>query len=458
MVKKYSENFLKKSARRNSISEGIFASIKTHLGDNFVQPFAIALNASSSVVALLTSVAGLLWPFSQIYGSKLMQKQSRKKITLSMSILRSFFWLSLIVLAILSYKNKISWLLPALLLIFYGIYNLVAGIAYPSWFSWMGDIIDENHRGRWFSKRDLIIGFSGAAALIFASLFLDFFKNKGFVLIGFSILFFLAFVFRILSCYFLNKQYEPKLKIKDTNYFSFAQFLKRAPKTNFGKFTLFRAMMAFATTISTALLAVYLLRYLEFNYLTYMIIVFGASVFSFFALELWGKFADKYGNYKILIITTFFIPIISLLWILHPSPIYLFFVPSLLNHVVAVGFNLATNNFIYDNVSKQKRGGAISYYNILQGIGVFFGSVLAAFLIKYLNTKIISPIILIFLISTFVRMFVIAYWVPKLREVRKTQKFKGVQSFEKLIKKDFKPTIIQEIHQITSIGKYLHLK
>jgi len=312
MIKQNSGNILKRKARKYSISEGIFASIKTHLGDNFIQPFAIALNASNSMVAMLSSVSGLLWPFSQIYGSKLMKKYPRKKINNNLTLARSIFWISLIVLAVLSYKNLISWLLPTLLLVFYGIYNILAGLAYPAWFSWMGDLIDKKHRGRWFSKRNLIIGVAGVGALIVASLFLDFFKNKNFTLIGFAILFFFAFLSRLFSCYFLKKQYEPKIKIKKKNYFSFWQFLKKAPKTNFGKFSLFRAMISFSGTISSALLAVYLLRNLNFSYLTYVIIVFGAGFFSFFVMELWGKFADKYGNYKVIAITTLFIPIIPI--------------------------------------------------------------------------------------------------------------------------------------------------
>jgi len=133
-------------------------------------------------------------------------------------------------------------------------------------------------------------------------------------------------------------------------------------------------------------------------------------------------------------------------------------VPSLISHVSWVGFNLATNNFIYDNVNVQKRGIAVSYYNMLWGVGIFLGAGLSAILIKFLKTSFIEPIILIFIIASIINMLVVFYWIPKLREVRKTQKFKGMNSVEAIIKKDFKPTVIQELHQMTSMGKYLHLK
>jgi len=449
---------LKHQARKYSIAEGIFASAKTSVGDNYVQPFAIAINASNSVVALLSSVLGLFWSLSQIYGSKLMEKYSRKKINLTISLFRSLFWIFLIVLAILFYKNYAVLLLPALLLIFYGIYNILAGIAHPSWFSWIGDLVGERYRGRWFSKRDLIIGISGAITLIISALFMDFFRQKHAVIFGFMILFAAAFLFRMGSFYFLRKQYEPKIKISKKDYFSFWQFLKKAPKTNFGRFAIFRSMIAFSISISSSLLAVYLLKELQFGYFAYILIVFGAGFISFFIIEFWGKFADKYGNYRILVLTTLIIPIVPILWILNSSPIYLFFVPSLLSHISWVGFNLATNNFIYDNVHIKKRGVAVSYYNILWGIGVFFGSGIAALLIKYFSAIFTEPMFAIFMISALITMVIVFYWIPKLKEARKTEKFEGTKSIKNFMLKEGKSTIKEEIYQMINIGKYFHIK
>ena len=51
-----------------------------------------------------------------------------------------------------------------------------------------------------------------------------------------------------------------------------------------------------------------------------------------------------------------------------PSPVYLVFVPVLISGVVSAGFNIASNDFIYDNVRAEKRGLAVSYFNMLNGI------------------------------------------------------------------------------------------
>jgi len=447
---------LKSKARKYSIAQGIFASAKINTGDNYVQPFAIAINSKNYIVALLPAISGLLGPLSQIYGSKAMKKYSRKRIILTCYPLRLIFWVSLILLSILFYKNKLVPVLPAILLGLYAVYNILAGISYPAWFSWVGELVSKEYRGRWFSKRNLLMGIFGTGVLIASAAFLDIFKKRGSPTIGFAILFGFAFIFGLISLHYMRKQYEPKLKISKKDQLTFNEFLKKATKTNFGKFTLFRSMILFSSTISSSLLAVYLLRELQLSYLLYVIIVFGAGIVSFLSLEIWGKFADKYGNYAVIALTTIIIPLVPILWILLPSPIYLFFVPSLLNHLSWAGFNLSASNFIYDNVSQKKVGPAISYHNILAGSGVFLGSIVAAILIKFLPSLKLEPIQLIFIISSLACMLTVAYWIPKLREVRKTSKFEGAKSIKEMIEKEGEATLKEEFHQLMALGRYLH--
>jgi len=454
MVKKESIKELKHSARRHSIKEGIFASAKSSFGDRFISPFAIAINTSSSMVALLSSISGLLGPLSQMFGSKLIGKYSRKKIILKSVFFESLMWLPFIAIAILFYKGILTTTLPFLLLLAFAFYIILAHIGHPAWFSWMGDIVDDKFRGRWFSKRNLINGFIAAILAISASFFLDYFKENNWTMYGFIILFSLALIARLTCWKIFKKQYEPKIKIKKKDYFSFWNFIIQSPKNNFGKFSLFRASLAFAGSISAPLLVVYLLRYLEFSYKNYMIIILAGTIFSLLILNLWGKLTDKYGNYRILIITSIFIPLIPILWILSPSIIYLLLVPSLISGMSWAGFNLAAGNFIYDNVSPQKRGTAVSYYNMLNGIGIFLGAGLGALLIKFLDTEFLEPIFVIFIIGTIARILVVLIWVPKLKETRKTKRF-DTKAVKHILFKEAKPTLLEEAHEIASIKNYL---
>ncbi len=448
----------KHRARRHSIKEGIFASVKGAFGDYYISPFAIAINASNSLVAFLSSISGLLGPLTQILSSRLIEKHSRKKIILKSVFFESLMWLPLIIIAILFYKEILINTLPLLLLLSFSLYVILANIGTPAWFSWMGDIVDEKYRGRWFSKRNLIVGFISVVLAISASFFLNYFKKSNWTMIGFAILFFLAFIARIICWRIFKRQYEPKIKLKKSYYFSFFDFIKKAPKNNFGKFSIFRLLLSFSCHISSPLLVIYLLRYLKFDYTIYMIIILSSSLFSLIVLKIWGKFADRYGNYRVLGITTILIPIVPLLWILSPLPIYLILIPAFISGISWAGFNLAAGNFIYDNVSQQKRGLAVSYYNMFNGIGIFLGAGLGAILIKFLTVSFIEPLFLIFILGSIIRMIVVFWWLPKMKEIRKTKKFDSSKTLKNIIFKQAKPTLIEEAHEIMSIKKYLETK
>ncbi|MAG02800.1 hypothetical protein CMI42_05670 [Candidatus Pacearchaeota archaeon] len=447
----------KKKSRRHSITEGIFCSAKNSFGHHYVAPFAIAVNSSSSLVAMLSSVQGLLGPLSQLFGSRFPEKYSRKKIMLKTVFFESLMWLPFIAIAILFHKGILLQALPILVLFSFALYIIAGNLGYPAWFSWMGDIVEKKKRGRYFSKRNLLVGFVSVILAISAALLLDYFKKNSMLMQGFGILFFLALLSRLISWKIFHKQYEPKIKLKKGYYFSFWDFTISSTKNNFGRFTLFRFFFTLTTTISGALLAVYLLKHLNFSYTTYMIIIFSGTAFSLLVLEFWGKFIDKYGSYRALCIAAIMMPFVPILWILDSNPIYLIF-PSVINGIAWAGIHLSEKNFIYDNVSNQKRGLAVSYYNMFWGIGTFLGALTGAFLIKILDTNFIQPIILIFIIGAVARGISVIWWLPKMREIRKIRKFTISKAFEEIALKEAAPTINEEVSDIIHIKKYLNFK
>ena len=314
---------LKKQARKYSIKEGIFARTKFSLGNQFLSPFAIAINTSNPMVAMFSAFSGLLGPASQLKGSKLIGKYPRKNILLKAISFETLMWIPFIIIAILFAKGLFLNLLPFFLLFFFGLYVIFNNFGHPAWFSWMGDIVNKNKRGKYFAKRNLLLGMTGVVITIVAGMFLDYFKYKNLIMLGFIILFSLALIAEIFRMKSFKQQYEPKIKVKRADYFSFWDFLKEAPKTNFGKFSIFRLFFTLTGYISIPLISIYLLRELEFSYTLYTAIILSGAIFSLFFLELWGKFTDKYGNYQTLMVTTLILPVLPILWILHPSPIYL---------------------------------------------------------------------------------------------------------------------------------------
>jgi MFS family permease len=320
----------------------------------------------------------------------------------------------------------------------------------------MGDLVDDSHRGRWFAKRNFITGFVSVILAVVSSYFLDYFNSIGKQMYGFIILFFLAGVSRFYSGFCFKKQYEPRIIIKEEDNVSLSDFVLNLKKDNFGRFAFFRALLAFACSISAPLVAIYLIKELNFSYFVYMILIMSGTVYSLIFLEFWGKFSDKYGNFRTIAITSVFIPLVPILWVIYPNPLFLLFIASLVNGFAWSGFDLASSNFIYDNLSSGKRAQLLSYYHVLIGVGTFVGASISAILIKFIPFNFfIKPIILIFFLGSFVRMIVIYFFMGNLNEIRKTKKFTGANIFKRMFLKESFSTLKHEANQIMEIPKYV---
>ena len=55
-------------------------------------------------------------------------------------------------------------------------------------------------------------------------------------------------------------------------------------------------------------------------------------------------------------------------------------------------------------------------------------------------------------------MIAVGFFIPKLREIKHKQKFKGFKEFEHIVIKELKPTLIEDAHEIQSIKNYIKEK
>jgi MFS family permease len=455
------ERMEKERTMNVSIKEGAAASVMSGFTDSYVTPYALALNANNAQIGFLSSIPSLISPLSQIFGSRLMEKYSRKRIIAVSVALNALMWLPILALSLFFWKNIFPSNLPVILIIFYSLYAVFGAVAGPAWFSLLGDVVPEKIRGRYFGKRNKICGAIALIAAVTAAFILDFFKTKGLVLIGFSVLFLVACIARVISAYLFKKHYEPKFKLEKGYYFSFFQFMKKAPSNNFGKFVIYVSLMSLAVNIAGPFFTVYMLKDLGFSYTTFMLINISASIFSLLFMPIWGKFSDKYGNRELLRIGGFLVPLLPIAWLFSSSPLYLAVVPQLISGVAWSAFNLASGNFIYDSVTPQRRGICVAYFNLLNGIGVFVGASLGGLLAQYLNISFMNIFLFIFLISGIARLLVTILLLPRIKEVRKVSE---PRANPLLYIKEMKPVtsiahgIINDLRGIKGIAKKGFLK
>jgi MFS family permease len=433
MMKKEAEIKKKEATLKLSIKEGAATSVMGGAGEAYIVPYALALNANNVQVGFLSSFVGLFGSIAQIWGSKAVYNKKRKSIIFVSVTLQATMWLLIVALGLLVWKGYINGIAALVLILFYTLYAFSGNFAGPSWFSMMGDLVSKKGRGEYFSKRNKITGFVALTATLLAAFVLDYFRNRNIVLLGFAIIFLTASLARFVSAYMFSKHYDPPTNMKKESYFGFWQFVKKAPSNNFGKFVIYVALINLVTNFAGPFFAVYMLKELNFSYTLFTIINISGTVFTILSLSFWGKIGDKYGNRKLLTIGSFIIPFAPLFWVFSGNPWYLIFTAQLAAGLGWAAFNLAASNFIYDSVSRERRAICVAYYSILNGVGVFAGAIFGGLFAQYVHITFMNVLLLIFLISAIMRILVVWFFLPGIKEVREVPTVEDVNLLKHLI-------------------------
>ncbi|HLC73606.1 MFS transporter [Candidatus Pacearchaeota archaeon] len=405
----------KEHALKTSMKEGSTQSIGVNMSSGFLTPMLLAIGGNSFHIGILNSLNGLTDPLGEIAGSKLMEKHSRKKLWINAKVLVILLQFPVLALLYLYWKGLFISFLPWIMIALWGIFiPFIYGAGYVSWLSWLGDLVPPGRKGEFFASRNKLVGFVGLVTLLAAGFLLDLFKTKGYVLLGFSVLFGLAIVFRLSSAHYTSKIFNPYFRVRKQSYFSFSSFLKRYD--NYGKFSVFQAFFFFSIMLSAPFFAVRMLEDLHFSYITYTLVSLSSTVFYLLFTPLTGKFSDKYGNLKLIYLGSFLFPLIPLLWVVIENPLYLILIPGFISGLANASFIIGTTDFSYNSTSPQKRGFCFAYSALLIGFGTLVGSFIGGWIVEYSHISFINPMFFAFILSSAFMIFTALYFLPKLRE------------------------------------------
>jgi len=404
----------KKHALDLSIKEAAVANAAGGFGGSQITPYALALGSNSFHIGLLSAISGLFGPLAQLYGSKLMTKQSRKTIVIHFVFLQALMWLPIAALTYLLYKGLLTTYLPYLLIILYFLLVVMGSVTAPAWFSWLGDLVPQDKKGAYFSKRNRIGGIVAIITALAGALFLDLTKTKGFLMLGFAILFILTFTFRLWSMMIFRKEFSPKIKIKKSDNIPFKKFFHQFK--NYRTYLTYRTLFHFAQMILAPFVAVYMLQDLGFSYTTFMIVGLSSSVFYLLFMKVAGKFSDKYGNAKMIKFAGIVFTISPIAWLFFTNPIYLIITTSLLGGIANAALIIAATNYAYDTIPQKQRGVGSAYSGIVFGFGTFFGSIVGGILLTFFTIDFMKPFFFVLIISIILRLLINIVYLPRIKE------------------------------------------
>ncbi len=405
------EESQKKKSARYSINEGIFHSIMIGVGESFISPFAIFLKATTSQLALLSSLPQLFSSLFQLFVPKFLEFfKSRKKIVATGVLLQALVWLPILYVF---YLNDLA--VPYLIFLVV-VYWIIGKFIDPVWNSWMGDLVDNEISGRYFGFRNKVIGIAALASLLVGGLILNAFpKDSKATFIGFVFIFVIAFIARLISFIYVVKKYEPKFEVYEEARFSFVEFVKKMRFRNYGLFVIYLSLMNFAVYIASPFFSLYMLQDLKFSYVTFTIISASSIFARIIFMPFWGKMTDKYGAKKILAFTGYLMPLSPLLWLLSNKVSYIMLF-QFYSGMIWAGFELSASSFIFDSTTSAKRARCIAYYNVINGVMILLGTLFGALLVKH--PIIFSSFLFVFFVSGILRCIVSIFMLHKIKEVR----------------------------------------
>lgn len=411
---------------RFSFLDGIFASTTVGFTQEYFTPFLLLLGATSRHIAMLNALPNLFASLIQFKIPDFVESvKSRRKVINSFVFLQAVM---LVPMAVVAYHGGVC---PVIFIVMVIAFTFFGAIAAPAWGSLMSDLVSEAQRGEYFGWRNKVLGFVMIITAFMTGFILHNMKKVN-IFYGFALIFGLAFIARLISWCFLKKMHEPPIEYGKENSFTLLDFLSRIKESNFAQFVLFVSMMNFSVNLASPFFAVFMLRDLNFSYMLYTVITLIATTTIYLLIGRWGRHADKIGNIKIIRFVSPIIGIIPLLWVLNHQPVFLIFA-QMVSGFAWAGFNLCASNFIYDAVSPAKRTRCIAYFNVLNGLALSIGALLGGLLLTVLPSIFGYKILMLFVISSFLRILVAIFMPLRLKEVRSVRLITNNQLFFSMI-------------------------
>jgi len=283
-------------------------------GGMFLIGFAMQLGANDVLLGLLSSVPSLFVVFQFLPAYLIERGWSRKTLTVWSGFITPLCWFGIATIPFLASRlgtmGRMGVLIGVIVLV-----TIAAQVAGNARGSWVGELIPESRRGRFFGNCTLFGGIVGAVFAIGEGRFLDFIQSKG--LVAFTALFFFGALFGLAATALHLPQPDcllPRRSARPHFLRVVRDILKNRPLCTLGITHAILAMSAIAGPFYSA----YCLRDIGMSYFGLGCVNAVSTAAVLMASPLAGRLVDKYGSRPIMIIGLLLMAPTGLAWIFIP--------------------------------------------------------------------------------------------------------------------------------------------
>ncbi len=331
---------------------------------SFISAFAIYLGLSDfaiGIYALLDTMTNIM----QVLAAPLFSRigQSKKIVLGNYSIYR----ISSVCFAFIPFISQDINIRTLLFFTFASIYAITGEIGYITFVNWRMSLIKKEDRTNFaatrnFFKNTIVLAFSLIMGVI-----LDKFTACGYELYGFISLFIIIFIIAFIDIAIRIKTYKPDIVEQKVNVIENIKI--PAKDKNFRNILITCGLNRFAYGIGTMYLNVFLLRYLNINYIYYSSLNILLNLSDALSSKFWGnKSKDRKWDNVILPMCIIFIIAFGILSFSNYYLIYLLPIIYILLGIGNSSYEMYDHIAIYENSKDKMQTSYVTFERFIEGI------------------------------------------------------------------------------------------
>lgn len=381
-----------------SFTDGFMATGVAALMETFAVAGAVALGASSFLIAWIGSLPGLLGALVQVLLLFFADPARGHRHYVLQGVRLQC---ALLLLAAVAGFAPDSLDLG---LYFLGVVGAQAAATavLGFWSAWMGDLIPQEVRGRHFAWRHRHYGIAALFFSLGAGVLAQSLSGSAAPWTLFCLLFLAAFGMRLISTFLIARQFDPAVSGSGASSSKpiLYRFFAQRPAPEFLRFIVLNSLFLAAILAVQPFHTLWYLRDLQLDYLTLSLLACCAGLGTFLSFPFWGKAADRFGNRRIQRLAAFLVCWNGAVFLFFEHPVALG-IGSFYGGIAWAGFSLVNFNYILSLAEGPGRVVVLAW-NLL--IASFIAVALSS-LAGYLSTRL--PIVLEWRIRSLLLLFIV---------------------------------------------------
>lgn len=388
--------------------DGLFATMSDNFYITFIPLFALAYNASSATIGIMTAVANLLGTVALFPGARLAERSRFLKpiVVASGGMVGRLVLIVLIAFPFFTISPALGVLI---IIAVNAVRSFTGNFGNPAWTALAAELVPSEARGRYFGMRNTIMGVAALATAPFAGWIIEAGnRSAGMPHFGYQLLFLMALITGMSSTYCYNRIPEPQGVPLERRAHRKGD-LRRTLATNRAFTGLVASAFVWNLALQTAgpFFNVYLVTKLNGSDATVGTATGIANLTNLVGLFVFSRLIDRKGNKWVVRLSGFIIPLLPLSWVFMKQ-IWEVYLNNVFSGFLWAGYNLASFNLLLELTPDEQRPRAVAFYQTVVFTAAVIGPALGGYLADVASFK---SVFTLSFVGRYLAMFIFVWLV-----------------------------------------------